>query len=71
MLLDVISQQDEMKQVLDNLQESIITFHDGKIDFRNDGFDNLFTESFKGSFDALVSAGQIAEKGKSLLTKLD
>ena len=56
MLLDVIGQQVEIKQVLDNLQESIITFHDGKIDFRNDGFDNLFSQSFKGSFDAIISA---------------
>jgi hypothetical protein len=27
---------------LDNLQESIITFEDGKIDFKNKGIDELF-----------------------------
>ena len=52
MLLDVINQQGEIKCILDNLQESVIIFQDGKIDFRNDGFDNLFKESFQGNIIA-------------------
>jgi nitrogen-specific signal transduction histidine kinase len=55
MLFGIIDQQDEMKEILDNLQESIITFENDQVDFVNDGFDKLFEETFKGNLKSKIS----------------
>jgi hypothetical protein len=41
-VFDIVNKEGEFKTILDNLQESIITFEDGKIDFKNKGIDELF-----------------------------
>ena len=37
-VFDVIEKQNEMRQILDNLQESILILNDTKVEFKNDTF---------------------------------